>query len=280
VGRTILLIYRQIPYGTLSAKRKKGARLMIDMHCHILPGVDNGAKNMEESIAIANAAVEQGIDTVIATPQHMNGNHHNFKKQVMLQVEQLNNLLKERQIDLTVVPGQMIRIYREMLTSFDKDNLLALNHSTGYLLIDLPRNHIPSYTTHLIFDLQIKGYQPILVHPEKNPWIQSDPELLYQFVKKGALTQLAADSIVGKRNKAAHKFALKLIEANQAHFIASEATNHQNYNLREAIQKIDKLYGKEMAYYFVENAVYLMEGKAVIKNEEKRIKKKKLLGIL
>lgn len=253
---------------------------MIDIHCHILPGVDNGAKNMEESIAIANAAVKQGVDTVIATPQHMNGHHHNFKKQVIQQADQLNQVLKERQIGLKVLPGQMIRIYREMLTSLEKDNLLELNQSTGYLLIDLPRNHIPTYTTQLIFDLQIKGYQPILVHPEKNPWIQDDPELLYQFVKKGVLTQLAADSIIGKRNKVAHKLALQMIEANQAHFIGSAATHHKNYNFQEAVQKINKLYGKEKTYFFVENAVYLIKGKAVIRNEEKRIKKKKILGIL
>lgn len=250
---------------------------MIDINCHILPGIDNGPKDIEESVAIAKSALAQGIDTIVATPKHMNGEYHNFKQEIIKQVDILNQRLQEEQIAIAVLPGQEIRIYGEMIESLAKDHLLTINETQGYLLIDLPSNHIPSYMMQLIFNLQIKGYKPIIAHPETNPFIREDPDLLYELVKQGAFIQLATDSIVGKNSRKVQKFSLEIIEARLAHFIGSEAKQGSAYSYQEAVRKVRKHFGNEMNYLFYENAMYLTKGEAIITEEPVRIKKKRLI---
>ncbi|WP_117168478.1 tyrosine-protein phosphatase [Paraliobacillus sediminis] len=249
---------------------------MIDMHGYILPGVDGGTKHTQESIAIAKAAVDQGIDTIIATPKYKDENYDNFKEEIIEQVNILNQRLQEERIALTVLPGQEIRIYGDMLTNFEKEHLLTLNETTEYVLIELPKDHFPSYITQLFYDLQIKGYKPIISHPEINSFIREDPDLLYNLVKKGALTQLASASVVGKQSKKVQKFAFQLIESNLAHFIGSEVRSSRNYIFRDAITKITKQFGEERTFFFIENANSLIDGNEVIADQPLRIKKKGL----
>ncbi|WP_117161246.1 tyrosine-protein phosphatase [Paraliobacillus sp. X-1268] len=249
---------------------------MIDINCHILPGIDNGPKHIEESVAIAKTALAQGIETIVATPKHMNGQYHNFKQQIIQQVDTLNQRLQEEQLALTVLPGQEIRIYGEMIESLEKDHLLTINETPGYLLMDLPSNHIPAYMMQLIFNLQIKGYKPIIAHPETNPFIREDPDLLYELVKQGALVQLATDSIIGKNSRKTQKFTLEIMKARLAHFIGSEASKASGYSYQEALRKVRKHFGNEMTYFFYENAMYLTKGEAVITEEPVRMKKKRL----
>lgn len=251
---------------------------MIDMHGYILPGVDGGTKHMQESIAIAKAAVAQGVDTIIATPKYKDGHYGNFKEEIIEQVTILNQRLEEEGIALTVLPGQEIRIYGDMLTNFETEHLLALNVTTEYVLIELPEDHFPSYTTQLFYDLQIKGFKPIIAHPETNPIILEDPDLLYNLVKKGALTQLASASIVGENSKKEQKFAMQLIASNLAHFISSEVRSSKKYIFEDAITKITKQFGDQKAIYFTENAVSLINGNEVIADQPLH-RKKKGLGI-
>ncbi len=249
---------------------------MIDIHSYILPGVDGGTKHMQESIAIAKAAVAQGIDTIIATPKYKDGHHDNLKQEIIQQVAILNQRLQEEEIALTVLPGQEIRVYGDMLVNFEKDHLLSLNETKEYLLIELPKDHFPSYITQLFYDMQLKGIKPIISHPETNPIIREDPDLLYNLVKKGALTQLASASIVGKNSKKEQKFAMQLIESNLAHFIGSEVRTSKKYIFQDAVIKITKQFGDEKAFYFIENAVSLIEGHEVMTDEPLHIKKKGL----
>lgn len=249
---------------------------MIDMHGYILPGVDGGTKHMQESIAIAKVAVAQGIDTIIATPRYKDGHYDNFKEEIIEQVTILNQRLQEERIALTVLPGQEIRIYGDMLANFEKEHLLPLNETTEYVLIELPKDHIPPYITQLFYELQIKGFKPIIAHPEMNPFIREDPDLLYNLVKKGALTQLASASIVGKESKKVQKFAFQLIESNLAHFIGSEVRSSKNYIFRDALSKITKQFGDEKTFCFIENASSLIDGNEVIADQPLRIKKKGL----
>ncbi|WP_117168479.1 tyrosine-protein phosphatase [Paraliobacillus sediminis] len=249
---------------------------MIDINCHILPGIDNGSKHMQESVSIAKTALAQGIDTIVATPKHMNGKYHNFKQQIIQQVVILNQRLEEEEVAVTVLPGQEIRVYGEFIDSLEKDHLLTINETQGYLLMDLPSNHIPSYMMQLIFNLQIKGYKPIIAHPEMNPFIREDPDLLYELVKQGALIQIATDSIVGKNSRKVQKFTLEIIQAGLAHFIGSEASHASSYSYQAAVRKIRKHFGNEMTYLFFENALSLTKGEAIIIEEPVRIKKKRL----
>jgi protein-tyrosine phosphatase len=254
---------------------------MIDIHSHILPGVDDGAQTIEDAIAMANSAASEGITKIIATPHHKNGSYENPKQKILQHVDQLNAVLKERNIPLTVLPGQEVRIYGDILKDYENGELLTLTNESPYLFIEFPSNHVPRYAEQLLFELQMRGINPIIVHPERNVEISETPELLYQLVERGALTQLTAASVAGYFGKKIKKFTLQIIEANLAHFIASDAHNITNrgFHMREAYQVVKKEFGTGAVYFFHENAELLVDGKNVYRQQPERIKKKKFLGL-
>lgn len=250
---------------------------MIDLHCHILPGVDDGAQSLLDSLNMARKAVEQGIHTIVATPHHLNNSYENPKHQILDKVEELNQLLQKESIDVKILPGQEIRVHGEMIEGYTIGEILTVNH-TPYVLVEFPSNHVPRYTEKLFYDLQMNGLVPVIVHPERNREIIERSELLYQLVKKGALTQITASSVTGDFGKKIKNFTLQLIEANLTHFIASDAHNLTNrtFKMREAFGVIQQKYGNELVYFFEDNANLLVEGKAIYKEDPERIKRKKL----
>ena len=182
---------------------------------------------MEDSVELAKAAVIEGIHTIIATPHHKNGRYENPRSVIMEKTAQLNLLLQAEDIPLEVLPGQESAIHGEIMEGLANGEIQTMNGSQ-YLFIELPSAHVPRYTEKLLFDIQLKGLIPIIVHPERNQEIVEKPDLLYQFIKKGALSQLTASSISGKFGKKVKSFSEQLIEANLVHFIASDAHNLTN----------------------------------------------------
>lgn len=251
---------------------------MIDIHCHILPGIDDGAKTIEDTLDMARAAVGQGISTIIATP-HLNNDYENSKPLILRTATEVNKALDAENIPLTILPGQEIRIYGDILTDYQQQKILPLVGS-DYLLIEFPSGHVPRYTEKMLYDLQLEGFMPIIAHPERNREIIQHPEILYQLVKKGALTQLTGASVCGAFGKKIKAFSQQLIEANLAHFIASDAHNvtTRRFLLAEAFAEIEARYGHEMAGQFKENAELLVSGKTVYKEVPQPVTKK-FLGI-
>ncbi|SFM26047.1 protein-tyrosine phosphatase [Gracilibacillus orientalis] len=254
---------------------------MIDIHCHILPGVDDGAKHMEDSVQMAKSAVSQGINTIIATPHHLNGSYDNYKEDILVAVDQLNDRLQAEAIPLTILPGQETRINGDMLDDLENGQLLPLNDTSGYLFVEFPSNHVPRYTKQLMFDLQLQGIKPIIVHPERNKELIENPNILYDLVSNGTLTQVTAASVAGRFGKKIKKFSLQLIEANLTHFIASDAHNitSRGFVMQEAHGVIKDNYGTSLVYWFMENAQCLVNGDHVVGDVPEKIKRKKIMGI-
>jgi protein-tyrosine phosphatase len=253
---------------------------MIDLHCHILPGVDDGAQSLSDSLNMARKALEQGIHTIVATPHHLNNSYENPKRLILARVEELNQLLQKEQIDVKILPGQEVRVHGEMIEGYAAGEILTVNH-TPYVLVEFPSNHVPRYTEKLFYDLQVNGLIPVIVHPERNQEIIERSDLLYQLVKKGALTQITAASVCGDFGKKIKNFSLQLIEANLTHFLASDAHNltKRTFKMREAYDVMEQKYGSEMVYYFDENAHLVVEGKPIYKEDPERIKKKKFFKL-
>lgn len=260
---------------------EKGGIAMIDIHSHILPNLDDGSKDLEESLELARMAVQEGIDTIIATPHHKNGHFVNTKATIIDKVEIINILLNQEKIPLSVLPGQETRIYGELMEDYEKGEILTLNNGNKYIFIELPSGYVPRYTEKLLFDIQLQGLTPIIVHPERNQELIENPNTLYHFVKNGALTQLTAASIAGFFGKNIKKFSLQLIDANLTHFIASDAHNitTRNFKMINALDVINKKYGPDMVYLFTENAEHLIDAKTVFKEIPNRVKSKKFLGV-
>ncbi|WP_423800060.1 tyrosine-protein phosphatase [Neobacillus sp. SAB-20_R2A] len=253
---------------------------MIDLHCHILPGIDDGARDLSESIEMARKAASQGIRTIVATPHHLNNQYENPKQIILEKTAELNRQLQQENIDVKIVPGQEVRIHGELLKGYAKDEIQPI-HNSNYVLVEFPSNHVPRYANQLFYDMQLEGLIPIIVHPERNQQINEQPDILYRMVEKGALTQVTAASISGDFGKKIKRFTLQLVEANLTHFIASDAHNvkSRTFKLREAFDIIQKNYGNEMVYLLQENAANVLNGYHVYKEVPEKIKKKKLFGI-
>lgn len=253
---------------------------MIDIHCHILPGIDDGAETLTDSLAMAQAAAQQGIHTIVATPHHRNGKYENMKQAISRYTDDLNAQLKDEGIPVTILPGQETRINGDMISDIEKDELAPLN-GTKYLFVEFASNHVPRYAKQMLFDIQVAGYIPVIVHPERNSAIIQHPSMLYEFVQKGALTQVTAASLAGKFGKNIQKFSHQLVEANLTHFLASDAhnTTTRGFVMDEAFQELSDQHGNDMTFMFMENAQLLLDGLNVNKDEPQPIRKKKFLGL-
>ena len=141
---------------------------MIDIHSHILPGIDDGARSLEDALAMARIAIAEGITHIAATPHYKNGKFDSKKQTILEAVATLQNEYDARGIDLTVFPGQEVRIHGEIMEGIEKEEVLFADESNRYLLIEFPTMSIPHYAESLFFQLQQKGIVPIIVHPERN----------------------------------------------------------------------------------------------------------------
>ncbi|MDD9148833.1 tyrosine protein phosphatase [Sporolactobacillus sp. CQH2019] len=254
---------------------------MIDIHCHILPGVDDGAKNENVSLAMAKQAVSEGITQIVATPHHRNRHWDNPRYSVLKKVNDLNHLFVQHQINLTVLPGQETRIFGEMADSSVEEELVTVNDNGKYILIEFPSQHVPRYAKQLFYDLQVKGITPIIVHPERNQEIFEHPEILYSFITDGALSQVTAASLIGKNGKKVKKRTFQFIENNLTHLVASDAHNvtERPFYIQKALIVLKKEFGSEVLQLFKENSALLVNGDLVQREEPSEIKDRKFWGI-
>lgn len=253
---------------------------MIEIHCHILPSIDDGAATLDDSFQMAKEAADQGIKKIVATPHHKNGHFDNFGQEIIGAVTYLNGKLQEQGIPIEILPGQETRVYGEMVEDLQKGEVLPIV-GTRYVLVEFPHNHVPNYARQLLFDLQIAGYIPIIVHPERNSELQENPDKLYRMVKSGALTQVTAGSVLGKTGRRVQQFTDQIIEANLTHFISSDAhdVKKRSFHLRDAYSYVRKQYGKALAYQLTENSELLILNQTVHKELPERIYQKKKWSI-
>ncbi|WP_204176377.1 tyrosine-protein phosphatase [Mammaliicoccus sciuri] len=200
---------------------------MVDIHNHILVGVDDGPKSLEEAIALLQQAKEQGINDIVVTPHHLHPKYENTFDTVIQSIEELNKIDEIANLNLHLYPGQEIRLSDKILQDIEQQKIYGIN-DTKYLLIELPSNEVPHYTKKLLFEIQNKGFIPIIVHPERNKAISRDINLLYELINNGALSQVTASSLNGELGKNLQKISIKMIEHNLIHFIASDAHHELN----------------------------------------------------
>ena len=247
---------------------------MIDLHCHLLPGVDDGSKSMDISLKLANDAVGDGIDYALLTPHHMNGVYLNHKKGVIQQTQEFQMELDRHKIPLKVFPGQEVRINGDLLTALDQDDILFADESGRYLMLEFPDDDVPSYTSNMVYELMQRGIIPIIVHPERNTRIMKRPDILYDLLNKGCLSQITAGSYVGAFGHKVQKFSKQLIQAGQAYIFASDAHNLPNrkYEMINAFAKLGNEFGNDYVSQFSENAKRIINGDDISLNNFSEIK--------
>lgn len=236
---------------------------LVDLHCHILPEIDDGSKNLDESLELAKAAVKDGVTHILATPHHLDNKYVNHKVDVEHAVKKFQNELNIRNIPLTIFPSQEIHINGDLIENYD--DLLGVDMDKKYVLIEFPHYGVPVYAERILFELQKLGTTPIIVHPERNKAIQGNMDILYKFIRQGALAQLTATSYVGGFGKNVAEISRKLLDHNLVQIVASDAhaLTGRNFVLKEALLKLEQDYGSNKALEFEKNAERLVNGEIV-----------------
>lgn len=226
---------------------------MIDIHSHILPGLDDGAGSLEESLAMARCATADGIRMMVATPHVITGLYPNSRETILAAVEQLRKLFKDNGIDLSILPGAEYRLEPGLARQMKRGELLTINDGGRYLLVELPAALVPDDAGQVFYELQLQGVTPIIAHPERNAVFAREPSLLHELVARGALAQITGGSLTGLLGSAAAAAARTFLKQGCAHFIASDA--HASWNrapvLATATREAVRLAGAEAAQSLV-----------------------------
>lgn len=204
---------------------------MLDMHVHLLYGVDDGPKKLETSIDMLKRACEQGITDMIVTPHAFHPSYNVSTNTINLLVPQLSTLAKEMNIDIQLHSGQEIRLHENLIEHVKSGEALTLANSR-YILLELPAYTVPIYSYRLLESLIDNGYIPIIAHPERNIAIMDDPSILQRLLQLGAFAQVNAGSLIGAYGKGIQQNAFRLIKANLIHCYGSDShntTSRQNY---------------------------------------------------
>lgn len=247
---------------------------MIDLHSHILPGVDDGAQTLEDSLEMARKAISQGITHLMCTPHHNNGKYNNPADKIIRDVAALQKELDQRGLDLTLLEGQEVRLTELLLTAIQRDEILFTDLDNTYLLIEFPTNEIPIYAEQVFYHLLNRGQVPVIVHPERNAVFREEPNRLVSFLEMGTLTQLTAPSIVGVFGNEIQNTARQMLEHNMLYMVASDAHNlrHRTFLMKEAYAEIRKIGGSEMVQAMEQMAKDLVNGDSVVRPEYQAIK--------
>jgi protein-tyrosine phosphatase len=195
---------------------------MIDLHAHLLPGVDDGASTWEESLAIARTAAEDGITMVAATP-HVRDDYDTAAATMEGLVARLRLELERHGVPLQVRPGGEVALDRLRVLAGHELRRFGLGGNPRYLLVEFPYYGWPLALDRDIEALLAQGITPVLAHPERNADVQLAPERLRRAVEAGALVQLTAASFAGRMGARCRETALDLLERQLAHVLASDA---------------------------------------------------------
>jgi len=227
---------------------------MIDIHAHILPGVDDGAKNWEQSLEMARMAVEDGITVMVATPHLFTGRtidltRLNTKETILQHVAQLRHKLYEEKIPLEILPGCDFPLGFESLQLLDDGRVLTINDANRYLLLELPDTALPPAMEEICFHLQSKGITPIITHPERHMIIQEMPYKLKRFINLGCLVQMSGNSLTGWFGRRVKKISRQLVKLGYVHLLATDAHDPKGRPplLSQAVTELSRLVGEKRA---------------------------------
>lgn len=237
---------------------------MLDMHSHILPGLDDGAPDMETALEMARMAVAAGIKTVVATPHYMKGTVENSADVVRRSTAEFQQALDSEGIALKIMPGAEVYLDLETPGLLKKGELMTVNDKGKYLLVEMPMGEIPRYTEEVLFELNVQGVTPVIAHPERNLAVISKPELIVEFVEKGCLLQVNTGSIMGYYGRKVRKTAQLLVRKGLIHVVGSDMHSPGECcrTMKRALQSIEELkHGK--LEEILENSIAIVNGEEV-----------------
>ncbi|GIW06263.1 MAG: capsular polysaccharide biosynthesis protein [Dehalococcoidia bacterium] len=228
---------------------------MRDLHCHILPCVDDGAESLEDALAMARLAADEGLRDIVATPHHHMLDQSAPRREVERRVAELQAALDAEAIPLTIHPGCEVYLTPDSPKQWDAGELIPLA-GTDFLLVETAFHEYPWYVEETIFHLQTRGARIILAHPERYVPFQRDPSLLEALVARGVLAQITAASLLGAFGKSAKAAAELFLQRDLVHLIATDAhrpAGNRSTAIARARQRAAELVGQKRAWAMTED---------------------------
>jgi protein-tyrosine phosphatase len=222
---------------------------MIDIHHHLLWGVDDGAVSLETSLAMARMAAADGITHIACTP-HSNGQYQYLPAVIEEKIAELQWLILREELDLKLGRGCDFHLSYDNIQEARREPARFSINGLGYLLVEIPDYGLSPGLTEVFYQLQLEGLTPVLTHPERNATLQTDASRLMEWLRGGVLVQITAGSILGHMGKKAERMAQELLAKRGVHFIATDAHNITSRppKMQDACDVVAKKYGPDYAH--------------------------------
>lgn len=238
----------------------------VDVHCHCLPGVDDGPETMDDALDLCDALVEDGITTVVATPHQLGGyDRVNSAASIRAGVAHLTATLAANEIPLEVFPGGDVRVDERLLRLLDEDIVVTVADGQKHILLELPHTiYVDPLST--IAALVERGLQPIMTHPERHRYLSTMHDNVASWVEAGAVVQITAGSLLGDFGPRANEDAWRLVHAGLTSIVATDAHDDQRRPpcLTPALEMLSQELGREAARTIcLENPWRVFQGLAV-----------------
>lgn len=224
---------------------------MIDLHNHLLPGIDDGAPDVEASLELARMAVVEGITHMVCTPHIHPGRYDNTPQSIAAALQQFREALASAGIELQVAAAAEVRFGLELMTGIAEDRIPFLGQWEGskVMLLEFPHGEIPFGAERLTQWLKDRGVLPMIAHPERNKGIMRQPSRLRPFLEQGCLLQVTASSLTGHFGEQAAEIATDLLLQGHVTILATDAHNRDRRPpcLRNAVKAAEQLIGAQRA---------------------------------
>lgn len=223
--------------------------MQVDIHSHIIPGVDDGSQDMETSIALLKMAAENGTTDIIATPHVIDVSTMLTWDSIRRYVEDLQNEADARGIPIRIYPGAETELNWDLLELIREDHTRFCLAGSRYLLMEMPSLMLPPRLEDMIYELQLLDIVPVLAHPERQIQLMEQPEKLLDLLKRGCVAQSNGGSLTGLFGPIVYDNVQRLLNRDMIGFIGSDAHNlrHRNTNLKEAREKLINHWGEKQA---------------------------------
>jgi protein-tyrosine phosphatase len=206
---------------------------MIDLHCHLLPGIDDGAVDLDDSLAMARTAVADGITVTACTPHIFPGLYENKGPEIRQAIAGLQARLDEAGIPLRLVTGADVQLAVDLPAGLKSGRILSLNDSR-YFLFEPPHHTAPPRLEETVFNIMAAGWQPVVTHPERLHWIENHYDVMCKLAHAGAWMQLTAGSVTGRFGRRAKYWSDRMLDEGLVHILATDAHNMRNRSPRMA----------------------------------------------
>lgn len=202
---------------------------MIDIHSHVLPEIDDGPKNWDETMAMVRQAAEDGIREIAITHHVLSNLAYERESEILQKFEMLKQRVELEGYNVRFHLGSEIYVQADMELTH---TISTYNNNGKYFLVEFPMQGIPRFVADRFFELVLDGMVPIIAHPERNATIIRNPERAFEFVQRGALLQLNASSLLGRHGSQVRDTAMILLNSNLVHFVATDAHNTTSRPMR------------------------------------------------